>query len=192
ILLSDGYLANSSEPWLIPDVESLPAIDVPFASEPNHDGPDGTRLFWPYQRDEDTLARPWAVPGTPGLEHRIGGLEKEDGTGNVSYDPVNHERMIQLRAAKVAGIAKDISPLEVDHEDGAEVLVLGWGSSYGPIRAAVRRVRLKGKKVDSAHLFHLNPLPHDLGELLHSYRKVMVPEMNMGQLVRILRAEYLV
>jgi len=118
ILLSDGYLANSSEPWLIPDVESLPAIDVPFASEPNHDGPDGTRLFWPYERDPETLARPWAVPGTPGLEHRIGGLEKEDGTGNVSYDPANHEKMVRLRAAKVAGIAKDISPVEVDHDDG--------------------------------------------------------------------------
>src|SRR5207253_6990674 len=145
ILLSDGYLANSSEPWLLPDVESLPAIDVPFATEPNHDGPDGTRLFWPYQRDEETLARPWAIPGTPGLEHRIGGLEKEDGTGNVSYDPENHDRMVRLRAQKVAGIAQDIPDLEVDDPDAAGTLVLSWGGTYGSVAAGVRRVRATGK-----------------------------------------------
>jgi 2-oxoglutarate/2-oxoacid ferredoxin oxidoreductase subunit alpha len=192
ILLSDGYLANSSEPWHIPDVESLPAIDVPFATEPNHDGPEGTRLFWPYQRDADTLARPWAVPGTPGLEHRIGGLEKEDGTGNVSYDPLNHERMIQLRAAKIAGIAKDIPPLEVDHEDGAELLVLGWGSTYGAIAAGVQRTRARGKKVAQAHLIHLNPFPPNLGDVLARYKKVLIPELNMGQLSKIVRAQFLV
>src|SRR5437660_4778808 len=192
ILLSDGYLANSSEPWLIPDVESLPAIDVPFASEPNHDGPEGTRLFWPYERDPETLARPWAVPGTPGLEHRIGGLEKEDGTGNVSYDPVNHERMVRLRAAKVAGIAGDISPVEVDHEDGAELLVLGWGSTYGAIAAGVQRSRARNKKVAQAHLVHLNPFPPNLGEVLRRYRKVLVPELNLGQLSKLVRADFLV
>jgi 2-oxoglutarate ferredoxin oxidoreductase subunit alpha len=192
ILLSDGYLANSSEPWQIPDVESLPEIDVPFATEPNHDGPDGTRLFWPYLRDADTLARPWAVPGTPGLEHRIGGLEKEDGTGNVSYDPLNHERMIQLRAAKVAGIAKDIAPLEVDHEDGAELLVLGWGSTYGAIAAGVQRTRARGKKVAQAHLVHLNPFPANLGEVLARYKKVLIPELNLGQLSKIVRGQFLV
>jgi 2-oxoglutarate ferredoxin oxidoreductase subunit alpha len=192
ILLSDGYLANSSEPWRLPDVESLPAIDVPFATEPNHDGPEGTRLFWPYLRDPETLARPWAVPGTAGLEHRIGGLEKEDGTGNVSYDPANHEKMIQLRAAKVAGIAKDISPVEVDHEDGAELLVLGWGSTYGAIAAGVQRTRARGKKVAQAHLVHLNPFPPNLGEVLRRYPKVLIPELNLGQLSKLVRADFLV
>src|SRR3954471_11106840 len=192
ILLSDGYLANSSEPWRLPDVESLPAIDVPFATEPNHEGPEGTRLFWPYQRDPDTLARPWAIPGTAGLEHRIGGLEKEDGTGNVSYDPLNHEHMIQVRAAKVAGIANDISPVEVDHEDGAEVLVLGWGSTYGAIAAGVQRTRARGKKVAQAHLVHLNPFPANLGEVLQRYRNVLIPELNLGQLSKLVRADFLV
>jgi 2-oxoglutarate/2-oxoacid ferredoxin oxidoreductase subunit alpha len=187
ILLTDTFLANSSEPWRLPDVAKLPAIDPNFATEPN--GEDGA--FLPYKRDEN-LARPWAIPGTAGLRHRIGGLEKEHETGNISYDPTNHALMSRLRAEKVAKVADEIPPLEVDHEDGAEALVLGWGSSYGPIRAAVRRVRLKGKKVDSAHLFHLNPWPHNLGEVLRSYRKVIVPEMNMGQLVRLIRAEFLV
>jgi 2-oxoglutarate ferredoxin oxidoreductase subunit alpha len=187
ILLTDTFLANSSEPWQVPDVSQLPDIDPGFATEPN--GPDGT--FLPYLRDSN-LARPWAVPGTPGLRHRIGGLEKEDGTGNISYEPANHALMTRLRAEKVAKIADEIPPLEVDHEDGAEVLVLGWGSSFGTIRAAVRRVRLMGKKVASAHLGHLNPLPHNTGEVLRSYRKVVVPEMNMGQLVKIIRAEFLV
>jgi 2-oxoglutarate ferredoxin oxidoreductase subunit alpha len=186
ILLSDTFLANSSEPWKLPDVDAIPEIDPKFATEPNT--PDG---FMPYLRDEN-LARPWALPGTPGLEHRIGGLEKEDGGGNISYDPENHERMTHLRAAKVAKIADSIPPLEVDHEDGAELLVLGWGSTYGAIRAAVRRVRAAGTKVASAHLYHLNPLPGNIGEVLRSYPKVLVPEMNTGQLVKIIRAEFLV
>jgi 2-oxoglutarate/2-oxoacid ferredoxin oxidoreductase subunit alpha len=186
ILLSDTFLANSSEPWALPDVSKLPEIDPDFATAPNHDG-----QFWPYLRDEN-LARPWAVPGTPGLRHRIGGLEKEDGTGNVSYDPVNHEKMIQLRAAKVAGIATDISPLEVDHEDGADVLVLGWGSTYGAIAAGVQRTRARGKKVAQAHLVHLNPFPVNLGEVLRRYNKVLVPELNLGQLSKMVRADFLV
>ncbi|HXP15233.1 MAG TPA: 2-oxoacid:acceptor oxidoreductase subunit alpha [Actinomycetes bacterium] len=187
VLLSDGYLANGSEPWLLPDVASLPDISVPFATEPNHEGD-----FWPYLRDEATLARPWAVPGTPGLEHRIGGLEKADGTGNISYDPENHDRMVNLRAAKVAGIAKDIPPLEVDHQDGSRLLVLGWGSTYGPIGAAARRVRASGARVSVAHLRHLNPFPANLGEVLAAYDKVLIPEMNLGQLRMLVRARYLV
>ena len=187
VLLSDGYLANGSEPWLLPDVATLPDISVPFATEPNHEGD-----FWPYLRDETTLARPWAVPGTPGLEHRIGGLEKADGTGNISYDPENHDRMVNLRAAKVAGIAKDIPPLEVDHQDGSRLLVLGWGSTYGPIGAAVRRVRASGARVSVAHLRHLNPFPANLGEVLAAYDQVLIPEMNLGQLRMLVRSRYLV
>ena len=192
-LLSDGYLANGAEPWMLPDVDELPDISVEFATEPNHhEDQDGPAQFMPYLRDPETLARPWAVPGTPGLEHRIGGLEKEDVTGNISYDPANHERMTQLRAAKVAGIAKDIPPVQLDHEDGAEVLVVGWGSTYGAIQAALRRVRARGKKVAHAHLVHLNPFPANLGEVVRSYPKVMVPEMNLGQLSRLLRSDFLV
>jgi 2-oxoglutarate/2-oxoacid ferredoxin oxidoreductase subunit alpha len=187
VLLSDGYLANGSEPWLIPEVASLPDISVEFATAPNHDGE-----FWPYLRDEATLARPWAVPGTPGLEHRIGGLEKADGSGNISYDPDNHDHMVRLRAAKVAGIARDIPPLQVDDQDGARLLVLGWGSTYGPIGAAVRRVRADGGKVAHAHLRHLNPFPANLGEVLARYDRVLVPEMNLGQLRKLIRAEFLV
>jgi 2-oxoglutarate ferredoxin oxidoreductase subunit alpha len=185
ILLSDTFLANSSEPWLIPDVAGLPEIDPGFASEPNT--PDG---FLPYLRDE-RLARPWAVPGTPGLEHRIGGLEKEDGTGNVSYDPANHELMTHLRAAKVARVADSIPPLEVDDPDGADLLVLGWGSTYGPIRAAAGRVRARGERVAIAHLVHLNPFAPNLGEVLAAYPRILVPELNLGQLLRLLRAEFL-
>ena len=192
ILLSDGYLANGAEPWKLPDVADLPDISVSFATEPNRHNPDGTTEFWPYLRDPETLARPWAIPGTPGLEHRIGGLEKEDGTGNISYDPVNHELMTRLRAAKVAGIAKDIAPVEVDADDGAEVLVVGWGSTWGTIGAALRRIRARGRKVAHAHIVHLNPFPPNLGEVLNRYEKILVPEMNLGQLSRLLRAEYLV
>jgi 2-oxoglutarate ferredoxin oxidoreductase subunit alpha len=187
VLLSDGYLANGSEPWLLPDVAELPEIKVEFATEPNHDGE-----FWPYLRDQATLARPWAVPGTAGLEHRIGGLEKADGTGNISYDPDNHDRMVRLRAAKVAGIAADIAPLEVDDQDGARLLVLGWGSTYGPIGAAIRRVRAAGGKVAQAHLRHLNPFPGNLGEVLARYDKVLIPEMNLGQLRMLVRSQFLV
>ena len=192
ILLSDGYIANGAEPWKLPDVDSLPDISVPFASGPNHTLPDGTAVFWPFLRDEKTLARPWAIPGTPGLEHRIGGLEKADGTGNVSYDPANHERMTRLRAEKIARIADDIDEVEVDHEEGADLLVVGWGSTYGVIAAAIRSVRAKGRRVAQAHVDHLNPFPSNLGDVLRRYPKVLVPEMNLGQLSRLLRAEYLV
>ena len=187
ILLSDTFLANSSEPWLLPDVDSLPTIDPAFAM-----GPNAGQEFLPYLRDE-RLARPWAVPGTKGLRHRVGGLEKEDGTGDISYDPQNHERMTQLRAAKVAKVAEDIPPLEVDDPDGnAELLVLGWGSTYGTIRAAARRVRDGGRKVATAHLVHLNPMPSDTGEVVRRYRRVLIPEMNTGQLALLIRAAHLV
>jgi 2-oxoglutarate/2-oxoacid ferredoxin oxidoreductase subunit alpha len=187
-LLSDAYLANGSEPWLLPEVDSLPDISTTFATAPNADGE-----FLPYLRDEKTLARPWAVPGTPGLEHRIGGLEKADGTGNISYDPDNHDLMTRLRAQKVAGIASDIPELEVDDPDeDAKVLVLGWGGTYGPIAAACRRVRREGKSVAHAHLRHLNPFPRNTGELLRRYERVLIPEMNLGQLLKLVRAEFLV
>ncbi len=187
ILLSDTFLANSSEPWRLPDVDQLPRIDPKFATQPNHD--DG---FMPYLRD-DNLARPWAVPGTPGLVHRIGGLEKEDVTGNISYDAANHERMTHLRAAKVAKIAEDIPLLEVDDPDGdAGLLVLGWGSTFGAITAGVRRVRTEGKKVASAHLTHLNPMPRNIGEVVGRYPRILIPEMNTGQLTKLIRAEFLV
>jgi 2-oxoglutarate ferredoxin oxidoreductase subunit alpha len=187
IVLTDGYLANGAEPWLLPDVDALPDIGVPFSDQPNHDGE-----FWPYLRDPETLARPWAIPGTPGLMHRIGGLEKEDGTGNVNYDPENHEHMVRIRAEKVARIACDIPDVEVDDDGGRDVLVLGWGSTWGSIQAAVRRVRGAGKQVSHAHLVHLNPFPSNLGDVLRDYRMVLVPEMNLGQLSRLVRAEYLV
>jgi len=193
-LLSDGYLANGSEPWRLPDVTTLPDIHVDFATEMNHTEPDGTESFWPYIRDEN-LARPWAVPGTPGLEHRIGGLEKEDGTGNISYDPENHERMVHLRAAKVAAIAKSFPPLEVDDVDGvggAPVLLLGWGSTYGAIAAAVRRVRARGLQVAHLQLVHLNPFPSDLAGIVGAYDHVLIPEANLGQLSKMIRAEFLV
>ena len=187
-LLSDAYLANGSEPWLLPDVASLPDIDVEFATAPN----DG-ETFQPYARDPETLARPWALPGTPGLEHRIGGLEKQDVTGNVSYDPDNHDRMTRLRTQKIAGIASAIPELEVDDPEGdADVLVLGWGGTFGPITAGVRRVRRNGWKVAQAHLRYLNPFPRNTGDVLRRYDKVLVPEMNLGQLRKLLRAEFLV
>jgi 2-oxoglutarate/2-oxoacid ferredoxin oxidoreductase subunit alpha len=193
ILLSDGYLANGTEPWKLPDVDSLPDISVEFASEKNHTAPDGTEEFWPYLRDPQTLARPWAIPGTPGLSHRIGGIEKEDGTGNISYDPANHEKMTRLRAAKIAGIVQDVPDVEVDDPSGeAELLVLGWGSTFGTIGAAARKVRARGMKVATAHLVHLNPFPANLGEVLRRYPKVLVPEMNMGQLSRLVRGDFLV
>ncbi|HYZ11331.1 MAG TPA: 2-oxoacid:acceptor oxidoreductase subunit alpha [Actinomycetota bacterium] len=188
ILLTDTFLANSSEPWHLPDIDSLPSIDPNFAERPNM----GTE-FLPYLRDEN-LARPWAVPGTEGLEHRIGGLEKEaDSTGNISYDPQNHQWATDLRAAKVLKVADDIPPLRVDDPSGeADMLVLGWGSTYGAIRVAVDRARDRGKKVARLHLYHMNPLPKDLGDILRGYRTVLVPEMNTGQLVKMVRAEYLV
>jgi 2-oxoglutarate/2-oxoacid ferredoxin oxidoreductase subunit alpha len=193
MLLSDGMLANGSEPWRIPEVTELPTIDPDFATGPNHTTDKGVEEFWPYLRDEETLARPWAVPGTAGLEHRIGGLEKGDGHGNISYEPANHDLMVRTRQAKVDGIARSLPPLEVDDPDGeARVLVLGWGSTYGPIGAAVRSVRNTGIPVAQAHLRHLNPFPADLGDVLKRYDAVMVPEMNLGQLSLLLRARYLV
>jgi 2-oxoglutarate ferredoxin oxidoreductase subunit alpha len=188
ILLSDGYLANGSEPWRIPDVTTLPDISVPFAAA---GAPDET--FEPFRRDPVTLARPWAVPGTKGLEHRIGGIEKADVAGTIDYDPDNHDKMVRLRQAKVDGIAADIPPLKVDDPDGtAKVLVLGWGSTFGSIGAAARRVRTDGHPVATAHLRHLNPFPANLGEILRAYDKVLVPEINLGQLALLLRGKYLV
>ncbi len=197
MLLSDGMLANGSEPWRIPELVDLPLIDPDFATAHNHEttGKDGAveTDFWPYLRDPETLARPWAIPGTPGLEHRIGGLEKGDGHGNISYDPANHDLMVRTRQAKVDRIADSLPPLEVDDPTGtAKVLVLGWGSTYGPIGAGVRRVRKAGYQVAQTHLRHLNPFPRDLGDILARYDKVLVPEMNLGQLSMLLRAKYLV
>ena len=185
-LLSDAYLANGSEPWLVPDAAAIPEIPVVFATEPN----DGDK-FLPYVRD-DKLARQWAIPGTAGLEHRVGGLEKEERTGNVSYDPDNHDLMVRIRAAKIAGIEDDIPELEVDHQEGARLLVLGWGGTYGSIAAAVRRVRKGGGAVAQAHLHYLNPFPRNLGDVLRTYDRVLVPELNLGQLVKLVRAEFLV
>ena len=192
-LLSDGYLANGSEPWLVPNVESLPTFEPNFATGPNHTAEDGTESFWPYLRDPETLARPWAKPGTKGLEHRIGGIEKADGIGTISYDPANHDKMVRLRQAKIDAIARTIPDVEVDDPSGeARVLILGWGSTFGPIGAACRLVRAEGQQVAQAHIRHLNPFPSNLGDVLKAYDKVIVPEMNLGQLALLLRAKYLV
>jgi len=184
ILLTDGYLANGAEPWLLPDTGALPDIPVRFRSDPAG--------FFPYLRDEETLSRPWVVPGTPGLEHRIGGLEKDYLTGNVSYAPTNHEQMIRVRARKIAGIARENTPTECFGPETGDLLLLGWGSTYGAIRQAVTELGAAGHRVAHAHLRHLNPLPADLGDVLRRYRTVLVPEMNLGQLVRLVRAEYLI
>jgi 2-oxoglutarate ferredoxin oxidoreductase subunit alpha len=184
ILLTDGYLANGAEPWLIPDAAALPDVPVAFRTEPSG--------FYPYLRDQDTLSRPWVIPGTPGLEHRIGGLEKEYLTGNVSYAPTNHEQMIRVRARKIAGMVREIPPLEVFGPREGELLLVGWGSTYGSITQAVRQLQAAGHAVAHVHLRHLNPLPSDLGDILGRYRRVLVPEMNLGQLLRLIRAEYLV
>ena len=199
LLLSDGYLANGSEPWRLPRVDDLPVIEPGFATQPNGVEADGvTPAFRPYLRDPETLARPWAVPGTAGLEHRVGGLEKADVTGDISYDPANHDRMVRLRRAKVKGVqvpdlvVDDPSVASGEHGDAhAEVLVLGWGSTYGPITAAVRAARAQGLRVAQTHLRHLNPFPANLGEVLRRYPKVLVPEMNLGQLALLLRGRYL-
>src|SRR4051812_9344112 len=187
MLLTDGYLANGAEPWLLPDTDALPDISVPFATEPNHGD-----AFWPYLRDPETLARPWAVPGTPGLMHRVGGLEKEDGTGNVSYDPENHDAMSRVRAEKIARIANDVPAPFFDDEAGAEILVLSWGGTWGASTAAVRRVRNRGHKIAHVHLRHMNPFPAGLGDIVRRFPKIFVPEINLGQLSRLIRAEYLV
>ncbi|MFM6847507.1 MAG: 2-oxoglutarate ferredoxin oxidoreductase subunit alpha, partial [Terrabacter sp.] len=193
IVLSDGYLANGSEPWRLPRTAELPDIAVEFATEPNATDDKGAPVFHPYLRDPETLARPWAIPGTPGLEHRVGGIEKADVTGNISYDPDNHDHMTRLRQAKIDGIADTIAPLEVDDPNGdADVLVLGWGSTFGPVSAAVRLARNAGARVAQAHLRHLNPFPSNTGEVLRRYERVIVPEMNLGQLALLLRAKYLV
>lgn len=184
IVLSDGYLANGAEPWRIPSVEDLPQIPVQFETNPQG--------FHPYRRDPQTLARPWAVPGTPGLEHRIGGLEKQDGSGNVNYEPLNHEKMVRLRAAKVEAIAQDIPDVVPAGDPHGDLLIVGWGSTYGSITAALNAQRGHRHSIGHVHLRHLNPLPRNLGEVLQRYRKVLVPEMNMGQLVMILRAKFLV
>src|SRR5215211_9097408 len=185
--LSDGYLGNGSEPWRIPTLDELPAIPVHFASP----GEQHNGHFAPYLRDERTLARPWAIPGTPGLEHRIGGIEKSNITGNVDYDPDNHELMVRLRAEKIERIAQDIPDVVVEGPQSGELLLLGWGSTYGAITSAAREARGRGKSVASAHLRHLNPFPKNLGTVLTSYKKVLIPEMNLGQLALLIRGRYL-
>jgi len=184
IVLSDGYLANGAEPWRIPNVEDLPEIPVLFETNPED--------FHPYRRNSETLARPWAIPGTPGLEHRLGGLEKQDVTGNISYDPINHEHMVRTRAAKVEAIAQDIPDVVPEGDPSGDLLIVAWGSTHGPITAALHAERGKGRRIGHVHLRHLNPLPRNLGEVIQRYKKVLVPEMNMGQLSMILRAKYLV
>jgi 2-oxoglutarate ferredoxin oxidoreductase subunit alpha len=198
LLLSDGYLANGAEPWLIPRVEELPHISVKHPTEPNsgsnaqsNGSGNGDAHFLPYKRDE-RLVRQWALPGTAGLEHRIGGLEKEDVTGNVSYDPMNHEKMVRIRAQKIANIANDIPLLEVNGPSEGDLLVIGWGGTYGAIVTAVQRAQRKGHKVAQAHLRYLNPMPRNTGEVLKRYKKVLVPELNAGQLSLLLRGEFLV
>jgi len=193
ILLSDGYVANGTEPWKLPEIADLAPIPVEFATETNHQRPDGEMEYWPYLRDPETLARPWAIPGTPGLEHRIGGLEKEDGSGNISYEPDNHEYMTRLRDRRIAHISGDIAPVELYGDvDDAEILVLGWGSTWGSISGAIDRVRARDRRAVHAHLTHLNPFPPDLADIVARYPRVLVPEMNLGQLSRMVRAEYLV
>jgi len=189
-LLSDGYLANGAEPWLIPNVAALPRLVVKHPTAMGGNG-NGAPTFLPYKRDE-RLVRPWAVPGTPGLEHRIGGLEKEDVTGNVSYDPANHEHMIHVRAQKIANIANEIPELAVTGPAEGDLLVIGWGGTYGSILSAVQRAQRKGLKVASAHLRYLNPMPRNTGDVLKRYKKVLVPELNAGQLRFLLRSTYLV
>ena len=192
MLMSDGYLANGSEPWKLPDVDSLPIINTIFTTEPNHVDEDGNEHFWPYKRDPETLARAWAVPGTPGLMHRIGGIEKEDGTGNISYDPLNHQHMTDIRQAKVENIASDIPLTWVEGDEDADVLLVGWGSTWGAITSAAKVARDQGHKIAHAHLIHISPFPSDLGDVLSRYKTVICPEMNMGQLSKLLRAEFLV
>ena len=192
ILLTDGYLANGAEPWRLPDVGDLPDLRTDFATATNHRESDGRDVFWPYLRDPETLARPWAIPGTPELQHRIGGIEKQDGSGNISYQPDNHEHMVRLRQARIDGMAADIDGLLLDEADGAELLVVGWGSTWGAITAGVRRLRRRGQRVSQAHMVHVNPLPADLGDVLGRYDKVLCPELNLGQMAGMLRDRYLV
>ena len=187
VLLTDGYLANGSEPWKIPDVESLDSIDIEFA-EGVKDGEE----FFPYKRNEETLSRPWAIPGVPGLEHRVGGLEKAENTGHVSYDPDNHHRMVELRQEKINRIQNDIAQTEVYGDEKGDVLILSWGGTFGSCRSAVESLRDQGKSVSHVHLRWISPLPKDLGEIIIKFKNVLVPEINMGQLIKIIRSEYLV
>jgi 2-oxoglutarate ferredoxin oxidoreductase subunit alpha len=187
ILLSDGYLANGSEPWMIPNVDDLDEIDVTFVHEKNSDDE-----FLPYLRNEETLSRPWAIPGTPGLEHRLGGIEKAENTGHVSYDPENHHRMVELRQEKVNRIQQDIAPIKIFGEDHGDMLILSWGGTYGSCRSAVETLQEEGKKVSHAHIRWISPLPKDLGEIIIGFKNVLVPEINLGQFLRLIRAEYLV
>jgi 2-oxoglutarate ferredoxin oxidoreductase subunit alpha len=182
--LSDGYLANGAEPWRLPKIDELPKIEVQFATDPNS--------FMPYARDAETLSRPYAIPGTPGLEHRIGGLEKQHRTGNVNYDPENHHFMVQMRQAKIDRAVQDIPPIKIFGEKTGKVLILGWGSTYGAITSAVERLQKEGKSVSSAHIRYLNPFPSNLGEVLAGFEKVIIPEMNLGQLATMIRAKFLV
>ena len=191
MLLSDGYLANGTEPWRLPDLDDLPSITAEFASEVNGLDDEGREVYWPYVRNDD-LARPWAIPGTEGLMHRIGGIEKQDGTGNISYAPENHEFMVRLREERILKIAEKLPPLEVSGDEDADILVVGWGSTWGAITSATGRLRRSGTKVASVHLRHLYPFAANLGEILGRYEHVVVPEMNLGQLTKLLRAEFLV
>jgi 2-oxoglutarate ferredoxin oxidoreductase subunit alpha len=184
IILSDGYLANGAEPWRIPDLSDIPEFPVKFATDPNG--------FLPYKRDPQTLARPWAVPGTPGLEHRIGGLEKQDPTGNINYEPLNHENMVRIRAAKVAAVAQEIPNALPEGDPEGDLLIIAWGSTSGSITAALKAQRAKGRKIAHLHLRYLNPLPSNLGDIINRYKQVLVPELNMGQLIWVLRAKFLV
>jgi 2-oxoglutarate ferredoxin oxidoreductase subunit alpha len=184
IVLSDGYLANGAEPWRIPSVDEIPGITVHFATDP--------RDFHPYKRHPETLARPWAIPGTPGLEHRIGGLEKQDVTGNVNYEPLNHENMVRIRAAKIDAITQDVPNVMPNGDPEGDLLIVSWGSTCGSITQSVKAQREKGRRIGHLHLRYLNPLPGNVGDILKRYRKVLVPELNMGQLLWVLRAKYLV
>jgi 2-oxoglutarate ferredoxin oxidoreductase subunit alpha len=184
IVLSDGYLANGAEPWRIPNLEEIPTIPVHFAEDPEG--------FQPYKRDPDTLARPWAIPGTPGLEHRIGGLEKQDVTGNVNYEPLNHEKMVRIRAAKIDAITQDVPNVMPSGDSEGDLLIVSWGSTFGSITQSVKAQRAKARKIGHLHLRYLNPLPANLGDILKRFKKVLVPELNMGQLLWLLRAKFLV
>jgi len=184
IILSDGYLANGAEPWKIPSLDEIPTIPVNFATDPTD--------FKPYRRNPNTLARPWAIPGTPGLEHRIGGLEKQDVSGNINYEPLNHERMVRIRAAKVEAIAQDIPDIVPEGDPAGDLLIVAWGSTHGSITAAVNAQRALGHRMGHVHLRHLNPFPRNLGDVLKRYNKILVPELNMGQLLWLLRAKFLV
>jgi Pyruvate:ferredoxin oxidoreductase and related 2-oxoacid:ferredoxin oxidoreductases, alpha subunit len=187
MLLTDGYLANGSEPWNIPEVKELDPIEVNFANKPNADGD-----FLPYMRDEKTLARPWAIPGTPELEHRVGGIETAENTGHVSYDPENHHKMVTLRQEKVERVKNDLPKTEIFGENSGDLLILSWGGTYGACRSAAETLQEEGNKVSHVHIRWISPLPKDLGEILIHFKNILIPEINLGQLLRLIRSEYLV